>query len=266
MEVIKDANTVADAGFDKFLTREDPSSMEIPGSGRDQVLASSILSGKLGKDVVIELGNGRMQIDGKHDRLLVNDGTRDRFVLGKLDDDTYGLTFSDDSGQTTFDASRFVVSDGTDDRIQIGKRDDGTFGIDVSKAGEDVNTPGTDGVNLVLSSNYNIFKIISLDTGSFSVASGTAVVSSTVTHNLGYKPTILASYYRSSATTTRIPMPHTLFYTGGGALDGHVAYTVQITNVSTTQYTITIAREDNQKSVATYTLFYQCYLLRETLI
>lgn len=94
-----------------------------------------------------------------------------------------------------------VYYDQTNSRIVEGKLPDGTYGMWVSKPGFDANnsTAATAG-NLVFNSNQDIFKIIQTGTTTISAASlttaansyGLATQVSTVAHNLGYPPIVIA--------------------------------------------------------------------------
>ena len=77
MKVMVDANTIHDAGFDKFLRRDVNMSR---GYVKRYNSAVNLSSGRLPSDTVIRIGN--IKIDGKNQRIVVNDGTDDRILIG----------------------------------------------------------------------------------------------------------------------------------------------------------------------------------------
>ena len=66
---------------------------------------------------------------------------------------------------------RIVVNDGTNDRVLIGQRLDGTFGIDVSQVGSSVKTASNS--QLVMSSKFNMLKIVQKATQTLNVVAAT---------------------------------------------------------------------------------------------
>ena len=74
-----DANSLEEAGFDKYLNID----FMGEGSGYSSrfVRASSLAGGEIGGQV-IDLGSGRIKLDGKNKRIIINDGADDRVLIG----------------------------------------------------------------------------------------------------------------------------------------------------------------------------------------
>lgn len=106
---------------------------------------------------------------------------------------TKPTTISDSDGTIVKDDSAArgnVVTDGTNNRILIGYDKDGfgtgnDYGIKVSKAGYDVLTTGD--ANIVMSSAYNLFKIVATGSGTITV-SGAGTYTVDIAHGLGTVP------------------------------------------------------------------------------
>lgn len=129
-----------------------------------------------------------MAIHGVEGELLnANDFTQQRQTLG------FGFVSPTIDGQKqgkiVTKNSQLIVNDGNYNRIVIGQRNDGTYGIKVSKNNTDALT--TDNSNLVMNSDYNMFKIIATGTGTVYVT-GAGQFTTTVSHNLGYTPAFKA--------------------------------------------------------------------------
>lgn len=80
MEIIRDIETIEDAGFDGFLNR----SSEWQGGGgqeRGSVKFQKIAGGRLSANSVLEVGPN-IKIDGRNKRIIVNDGANDRILIG----------------------------------------------------------------------------------------------------------------------------------------------------------------------------------------
>jgi hypothetical protein len=126
-------------------------------------------------------------------------------------------------GRTAFDpANGWLVNDGTKNRVLIGKRKDGTYGIDVSKNGQEV--VGAGGSQLVMSSQFNSFKIVGTGTATIVIPNPNTVggYSVAIPHGLGFTPGVLA-YVNSfggiaAPGVSNIPLPTFLY--NGAALSG----------------------------------------------
>ena len=77
-----DIETIKDAGFNRFLSRTDFSLQDMKSK---YVSASNIAGGELGSNTVINIGSKLVRIDGRHGRIIINDGTNDRIIIGNLD-------------------------------------------------------------------------------------------------------------------------------------------------------------------------------------
>ena len=85
MEVLFDKNTVTDAGFDKYLNREFfPRTQNLFSLERSTVDASSLVGGIIGEEGEIYLGSKQVRLDGRNKRIVINDGTTDRVIIGYL--------------------------------------------------------------------------------------------------------------------------------------------------------------------------------------
>lgn len=159
------------------------------------------------------------------------------------------------------DNSNIKLNDGSDDRVII----DGANGrFRVSKSGQDVDVPGTDGVNLIMSSEYNLFKIVEVVTGSITVNNGAGEhFEDTYTHNLGYVPMAIGGINWDDGTSYRFPIPYMIHADDGG--DGVIRYMVNFGLVSTTQIEVWVDRDATTDAAqASHTVYYTIYLLRET--
>jgi len=182
----------------------------------------------------------------------------DGVVLIKADSGS-GYVLIDGATQT------ITLNDGTDDRVKL----DGANGrIRVSKAGEDVDVPGTDGVNLVMSSEYNSFKIISTLSGTPTITkplAGSAYngFEVTVAHNLSYVPVLAGGIFVGAPNAVYFPIgTHRFDKTTGDAVTAAVTFDnsfaiADSTNVYIRFYSIWTP------TAATGT--YKIYLLRETM-
>lgn len=85
-----------------------------------------------------------------------------------------------------------VVGDGTTDRVLLGFQKDGfgvgeDYGIKVSQEGVDVKSAGDD--ELVMSSGFNMFKIIATGTVTVNATASPGIYTSTVNHGQSFIPT-----------------------------------------------------------------------------
>jgi hypothetical protein len=83
MEVIIDTQTVSDAGFNTYLTREifmtEDQNLMIESRYTD---ASNLVGGIIGSEGILYLGSKQIRLDGKNKRIIINDGTTDRVLIG----------------------------------------------------------------------------------------------------------------------------------------------------------------------------------------
>lgn len=87
MEIVIDKNTASEAGFNVYLNRElfgtTDSSVNISFGG-NFTDASSLVGGVIGAEGIIYLGSKQVRLDGKNKRIVINDGTTDRVIIGYL--------------------------------------------------------------------------------------------------------------------------------------------------------------------------------------
>lgn len=79
MAINIDLKTIADTNFDRFLNRNPFGNA---GYTPRYSSASDIAGGTLGDGTVINLGSEYIKIDGKNRRIIINDGTYDRILIG----------------------------------------------------------------------------------------------------------------------------------------------------------------------------------------
>lgn len=114
----------------------------------------------------------------------INDMMRE---LSKLDEIQI---FKDDSGTR---------------RVLLGKGKDGFYGLKVSQPGVDVWDAAND--ELVFNSEQNVFKIVQDPVTVPVTAPANTTNSTTIAHNLGYKPAIVAFLEAGVASGARTPLP-----------------------------------------------------------
>jgi hypothetical protein len=87
MEIIIDKNTATEAGFNVYLNRElfttTDSNISI-SVGTNYTDASSLVGGIIGAEGIIYLGSKQVRLDGMNKRIVINDGTTDRVIIGYL--------------------------------------------------------------------------------------------------------------------------------------------------------------------------------------
>ena len=173
-----DVKNLKDRGFDALNIR----TQNDPGVAVAQryLKAEDLTGGTMGAQGRINIGSKELVMDGKDRRLLVNDGA--------------------------------------DNRVMMGRRKDGTYGFDVSQPGEDVDTPGIDGGNLVMSSNFNSLKIVT--TGTLQVTDGAGTSDqATYSHGLGYVPGFLCYWNAGAGTLEQMPNAIDSTVAGGGNVE-----------------------------------------------
>jgi hypothetical protein len=85
MEIISDVQTITDAGFNKYLVRTImPMEASIPMEESRYTDASNIVGGIIGSEGILYLGSKQVRLDGKNKRIVINDGTTDRVIIGYL--------------------------------------------------------------------------------------------------------------------------------------------------------------------------------------
>jgi len=82
MEYTNDVETIKDAGFNQYLYRTTYDAKDVSS---EFTSATNIAGGTLGLNTVINIGTKLIRIDGKKHRIIVNDGTTDRVIIGNLD-------------------------------------------------------------------------------------------------------------------------------------------------------------------------------------
>lgn len=85
MEVIIDTQTVSDAGFNTYLTREifmtQDQNLMIETRYTD---ASNLVGGIIGSEGILYLGSKQIKLDGKNRRITIGDGINNRVNLGRF--------------------------------------------------------------------------------------------------------------------------------------------------------------------------------------
>jgi len=83
MKITIDTETIADAGFDRYLFRPFVDSEVVQSTGMSRTLtADSIVGGIIGKEGVIYVGSTNIKLDGANKRIVINDGSNDRILIG----------------------------------------------------------------------------------------------------------------------------------------------------------------------------------------
>ena len=83
MEIEIDTETIADAGFDRYLFRAFvEESGGVTGSFSRTMTADSIVGGVIGTEGVIYIGSTNIKLDGQNKRIIINDGSDDRILIG----------------------------------------------------------------------------------------------------------------------------------------------------------------------------------------
>jgi hypothetical protein len=85
MEIIFDTQTIADAGFNKYLSRDIlpmGDMVNIPESRYTD--ASNLVGGIIGSEGILYLGSKQVRLDGNKRRIVINDGVTDRVIIGYL--------------------------------------------------------------------------------------------------------------------------------------------------------------------------------------
>lgn len=184
-------------------------------------------------------------------------------------------TVTDENGQYLISNSDptngYLISDGTNDRIIIGYDKDGfgtgnNFGMKISKAGYDVKT-ATD-TNLIMSSAYNMFKIVATGSGTLTAGAAGTSAYTDVTHGLGVKPVVIAfgyppdtSQFWGAGYAAQFPV---IYYGLTGGLYAWDAFMhVQVT---TTNARFAITRSSGSSASAAGTWTYQYYIMVETAV
>jgi len=87
MEIVIDAKTVTEAGFDEYLGRSilpDSAPTTQENLFSRVIDASNIVGGIIGNEGILYLGSKQVRLDGKNKRIVINDGTTDRVIIGYL--------------------------------------------------------------------------------------------------------------------------------------------------------------------------------------
>jgi len=79
-----DLEKIGDSGFDSYLRRPPVKSPTGRLSGSRQLSATNLIGGTIGNEGIVYLGSLQVRIDGKEQRILVNDGTNDVVLIGKF--------------------------------------------------------------------------------------------------------------------------------------------------------------------------------------
>lgn len=152
-----------------------------------------------------------------------------------------------------------VISDGTNNRILVGYDKDGfgtgnDYGIKVSKPGYDVLTTGDS--NIIMSSAYNLFKIVGTGTVSITHSASTTSIQTTIAHGLSFVPGFACYDYNGS---DYIQMP-VLAFLSGTSLDLQFEAWTNATNIVFYLYTPSTGASYG----AGFTITARYYLTQET--
>ena len=83
MEIKIDAEDITDAGFDRYLFRSFFGEEGRTGAPISRTLtADSLIGGIIGKEGVIYVGSTNIKLDGQNKRIVINDGSDDRILIG----------------------------------------------------------------------------------------------------------------------------------------------------------------------------------------
>ncbi len=184
------------------------------------------------------------------------------------------------SGKLTIEQgnNRMLVNDGSDDRLLVGEEDSGDIVLKLSQSGYDVKTC-TD-AQLVMSSEFNMFKIVQSGTTSISKLANNPSGTSVITHNLGYIPVVIAycdytgglfAGNASSGKGNPLPQMHQYQLVTAPA---HGSYTVSVVDATltvvsgTNTTTFALVTPSDTNGSTTYSTAYTCnikyFILAET--
>jgi len=84
MEIISDIDNITGAGFDRYLIRRVMPTDTPKMTDTRYLDASNLVGGIIGNEGILYLGSKQVRIDGKNKRIVINDGTTDRVIIGYL--------------------------------------------------------------------------------------------------------------------------------------------------------------------------------------
>lgn len=170
--------------------------------------------------------------------------------------------------------NRLIVNDGTRDRLIIGEEDDGDIVVKLSQSAYDVKTATS--AQLVMSSEFNMFKIVQSGTTSISKTATNSGTFVDVSHSLGYTPLVLAFINNTNSLFglgSPLPCSHNYEVVTAPAygsytfrvIDGSCSLTADTTKV---RFTVSTPSDTNGGGVAAYNFAYtigiKYYILAET--
>lgn len=237
-----------------------PFSVDMDGNA---VLRSVTVNGYITNGgAAADVNNGTTEING--DKIVTGSIEAEKLSVDELE------AVATQTGKLYAGSTQKIIIDGDNKIIRLrdsSNRDvitiDGANGrFRVAKEGQDADSPGTDGANLVMSSEFNSFKIVGVYTTSIYVAGGgsSAVDNySTVTHNLGYKPMAIGAVYWNGWTM----LPYT--YIHHGSTDDVIQYYFNMEAITTTTCKVHVAMSARGAGAwGGGTISFKVYLLRET--
>ncbi len=199
------------------------------------------------------VGYGKTKIDGSNNRITVANDAGNGVIVGDISDSdsSFGISVSDSNGVP---------------RLLAGEYPDGNIKIKLSQPTYDVSTATDD--QLIWSSDFNMFKIVESGVVTITVPDpmiADQVASTTITHDLGYKPAFLAYITGGTAYGTSpdqvLMMPFSSRYVTGGVFRGFF-----YTDAYSTDTTFVVRHTNNTIVTDTTggTVEIKYYLLRET--
>lgn len=185
------------------------------------------------------------------------------------------LTPTNTSGEEAINRSSsqgLIVGDGDSDRVLIGFQKDGfgtgnDYGIKVSQDGVDVKTAPDD--DLIMSSAFNMFKIVASGTLAMTFTPGADTTTTTVsaTHGLGYVPAFQAfitldpGIMSGTLANSTVPNPYPILYLIGGTNDLTLVGMAQVYVDSTKVY---FTMQEDGIGGGPYSCSAKYYLFQET--
>lgn len=226
---------------------------------QDRVLPRQISTGSTRGTQTV--GYGSVKIDGSNNRIDL-EANDTRVIIGDVSDtnDVTGLGFYDNTNTL---------------RLLGGTFPDGSVKIKLSQDGKDVSTASDD--ELIWSSDFNLFKIISSDTASGETTDASPDLAITVLHDLGEVPGVIVF---AQPPSTSLFAPLTVFPSSAGGYVPVPLYLYTQTTIGGSDASVilfSITYEVNETSLilrahqgvtglatSTFPVSFRYYILKET--